>query len=143
MIGFPVEPPSKRSALRREVGHDLVEINGDGWLVAADVCRVLGIGNVSQAIESLDDDERNTISIREGIRGNPNVNIISESGLYALVFQSRKPEAKRFRKWVTSEVLPSIRKYGYYADPIAKKAKRLKSDLRPGRLDRRKLDACN
>lgn len=88
---------------------------GEPWFVAADVCRVLEIVNLSQALSELDDDERNTLRITEGNRGNPNLNIISEAGLYDLVFRSRKPEAKAFRRWVTKEVLPAIRKTGRYA----------------------------
>jgi len=89
--------------------------NGTIWFFANDVCAVLEINNPSQAIARLDDDEKNTLIINEGIQGNPNVNIISESGLYALVLTSRKPQAKRFKKWVTGEVLPQIRKTGSYS----------------------------
>lgn len=89
--------------------------DGEPWFVAKDVCDVLGLEkNVTKALETLDPDERNTLTISKGIPGNPNVNIVSESGLYALVFKSRKPEAKAFRKWVTSEVLPAIRRSGGY-----------------------------
>lgn len=90
-------------------------VDGDPWFVAADVCQVLGLANPSEAISVLDDDEKNTLSISEGIRGNPNVNIISEAGLYTLIFRSRKKAAKEFKRWVTHEVLPSIRKTGAYA----------------------------
>ncbi|RYZ38845.1 MAG: hypothetical protein EOO72_09585, partial [Myxococcaceae bacterium] len=62
--------------------------------------------------------ERNTLNIAEGIRGNPNVSIISESGVWALTFRSRKPEARRLRKWVTKDVIPSIRKTGAYVVPM-------------------------
>lgn len=89
--------------------------NGAPWFVAKDVCSVLGLTNPSEALRSLDDDEKNTIRITEGIRrGNPEVNIISESGLYKLVMRSRKPAAKRFVKWITSEVLPALRRNGAY-----------------------------
>lgn len=89
--------------------------NGDIWFVAADVCAVLDIKNPSDATKALDDDEYTSFNLGySGTRGNPNVNIINESGLYALILRSRKPEAKRFRKWVTSEVLPAIRKTGAY-----------------------------
>ncbi|MFP4044824.1 MAG: Bro-N domain-containing protein [Rhodosalinus sp.] len=96
--------------------------DGEPWFVAADVCRVLEHSNPSVAVSRLDDDERDTIDLNtlntaEGIRGNPNATIISESGLYALVLTSRKPEARRFRKWVTAEVLPAIRRTGVYAHP--------------------------
>lgn len=77
------------------------------WFVAKDICNVLEIGNPSQALSRLDNDERNTIILNEGI-GNPEKSVINESGLYSLILSSRKLEAKKFKKWVTSEVLPSI-----------------------------------
>ena len=83
------------------------------WFVAKDVCIPLEIGNVSQALSRLEADERNTIILNEGI-GNPEKATINESGLYSLILTSRKPEAKKFKKWVTSEVLPAIRKTGGY-----------------------------
>ena len=90
-------------------------INGEPWFVAADVCRALEIGNPTQALTRLDDDEKgNTLISNEGNRGNPNFTIINESGLYALVLSSRKPEAKAFKRWITHEVIPSIRKRGGY-----------------------------
>lgn len=92
--------------------------DNDIWFVAKDVCDVLEIQNITQALQSLDDDEYSMFNIGKSERGNPNVNIINESGLYALVLKSRKPEAKKFRKWVTSEVLPSIRKTGSYTQTI-------------------------
>jgi prophage antirepressor-like protein len=91
--------------------------HGEPWFVAKDVCDVLELVNPSEALKALDDDERNTLRISEGIRGNPEMNIISESGMYTLVMRSNKPHARKFRKWVTSEVLPSIRKTGSYAAP--------------------------
>jgi prophage antirepressor-like protein len=93
----------------------VVDRNDQPWFVASDICRVLGIANSRDAVSSLEDDERNTVGIADGNRGNPNTTVISESGLYSLVFKSRKPEAKVFRRWVTSEVLPSIRQAGGYA----------------------------
>ena len=92
-----------------------VTINGEPWFVAADVCRALEINNVSMAISRLDDDEKNTISLTEGIPGNPNKTIVNEPGLYSLVLSSRKPEAKAFKRWITHEVIPDIRQYGMYA----------------------------
>lgn len=83
--------------------------NGEPWFVAADVCRALDIGNPTQAIVRLDSDESTLIS-NEGRE----MNIISEPGLYALVLGSRKPEAKAFKRWVTHEVIPSIRRTGGY-----------------------------
>ena len=91
-------------------------IESQPWFVAKDVCDVLELSNPTEALRSLDDDERNTLRIPEGIpsKGNPNMNIISESGLYALIFKSRKPEAKAFRKWVTSTVLPTLFRTGRF-----------------------------
>ena len=84
-------------------------IDGEPWFVAADVCTILGIGNPTQALTRLDEDERTLIS-NEG----RDVNAVSEAGLYVLILGSRKPEAKLFRRWVTHTVLPSIRKTGSY-----------------------------
>lgn len=91
----------------------MLEIEGEPWFVASNICKILEISNPRDAISRLDDDEKNTVAINDGI-GNPNKNIINESGLYSLILTSRKPEAKTFKKWVTSEVLPSIRKKGVY-----------------------------
>lgn len=81
--------------------------------VAADVCRVLEIGNPSDAVRRLEEDERTLVTIEGASNGLP-VNAVTESGLYSLIFTSRKPEAKAFRKWVTAEVLPAIRRTGNY-----------------------------
>jgi prophage antirepressor-like protein len=90
-----------------------IEKNRELWFVVVDVCAVLEIGNATMAINRLDEDERTLITIEGASNGLP-VNAINESGLYSLILTSRKPEAKRFKKWVTSEVLPAIRKTGYY-----------------------------
>ena len=92
-----------------------VEQGGDTWFIANDVCRALEIANSRDAIARLDEDEKNTVVLTDGNRGNPNMAIINESGLYSLVLSSRKPEAKAFKRWITHEVLPSIRKHGMYA----------------------------
>ncbi|MBE5087566.1 phage antirepressor KilAC domain-containing protein [Bacillus thuringiensis] len=85
----------------------------DVWFVAKDVCEVLEIKNTTQAMQKLDPEERTMFNIgRQG-----ETNIINESGLYSLIMTSRKPQAKAFKKWVTSEVLPSIRKHGAYMTP--------------------------
>ena len=89
-------------------------INSEPWFVAKDVCEVLGIANHKDAASRLDEDERRGVGITDPIGRPQTVTAVSESGLYSLIFQSRKAEAKKFRKWVTSEVLPSIRKKGYY-----------------------------
>ena len=93
----------------------VVMIDGEPWFVAADACRILEINNPSQALTRLDDDEKNTLILNEGNRGNPNVNVVNEPGLYRLIFASRKPEAKNFQRWIYHEVLPSIRKTGSYS----------------------------
>ena len=79
-----------------------------------DVCKALKIANGRDATNRLDEDEKNTVVLTDGNRGNPNVTVINEPGLYALVLSSRKSEAKEFKRWVTHEVIPSIRKYGAY-----------------------------
>lgn len=88
--------------------------DNEPWFVAADVCRALEIGNPSDALRRLDDDEQALVSIEGLSRGNNKGNIVSESGLYSLVLGSRKPEAKEFKRWITHEVIPSIRKNGGY-----------------------------
>ncbi|MDD0943619.1 BRO-N domain-containing protein [Xylella fastidiosa] len=89
--------------------------DGNPWFVATDVCTALGYRNPSKAIaDHLDDDERSNEQLDRSRMGSKAV-IISESGLYALILRSRKPEARKFAKWVTSEVLPSIRKTGSYS----------------------------
>ena len=85
----------------------------DPWFVAKDACDCLVITNVSQACQALDDDEKGICKV-ETLGGSQDMMLISESGLYTLIMRSNKPEAKVFRKWVTSEVLPSIRKTGGY-----------------------------
>ena len=107
----------------------VITIDGEPWFVLADLCRVLDVGNTSDVARRLDPEERMTLDTIEGHSGQrggaQSYNIVSESGLYALVFTSRKPEAKRFRKWVTAEVLPTIRRTGRYeaAEPHAWRAR--------------------
>lgn len=91
-----------------------VEIDGGVWFVAGDVCGCLALNDVGQAVSRLDEDEKLTRTLYVSGQ-NRNVWTINESGLYALVMTSRKTEAKAFRKWVTSEILPSIRKTGSYS----------------------------
>ena len=93
--------------------------NGEIWFVAADVGAVLELTNVRASVALLDDDEKGVNTI-DTPSGKQEMSIINESGLYALILRSRKPEAKRFRKWVTSEVLPAIRKTGTYSLTITK-----------------------
>ncbi|MNM07377.1 Phage antirepressor protein KilAC domain protein [compost metagenome] len=88
-------------------------INGEPWFIAKDVCEVLEIANPTQAINRLDEDERAMFNIgRQG-----EANIVNEPGLYSLILGSRKPEAKQFKRWITHEVIPMIRKTGGYVLP--------------------------
>jgi len=96
----------------------IVDIDGNPWWLAKDVCEILGLENVSQAISRLDEDEKSFIIINDGTPGTPNRAAINEPGLYSLILRSSKPEAKTFRRWVTHEVLPQIRKTGVYGDPM-------------------------
>jgi len=97
----------------------MVDQSGEAWFVAKDVCDILEIANGRDAVSALDEDEKG-VAYTDTPGGKQEVNIINESGLYNLVFRSNKPQAKAFRKWVTSEVLPAIRKQGHYG--LAKKA---------------------
>ena len=91
----------------------ITDEQGNSWWVARDVCKVLGLSNTTVALQPLDDDEKGVRKVYTlgGIQG------MTESGLYALLLRSNKPAAKPFRKWVTSEVLPAIRKTGCYQRP--------------------------
>ena len=91
-------------------------IDGEPWFVAADVCHALDIGNPSDALNRLDSDERTLVSIEGASNGKP-VNGVNEPGLYSLVLGSRKPEAKAFKRWITHDVIPAIRKTGGYHVP--------------------------
>lgn len=104
-----------------------VTINGEPWLVGKDVAEALGYSNTRDALDRhVATEDKNTVANPDGKRGNPNMTIINESGLYALVLSSKLPTARRYKHWVTSEVLPSIRKHGLYA--TAETAERLLSD---------------
>ena len=93
-------------------------IKDEPWFAAKDVCELLGLDNSRQAVSRLDDDEKGVIN-SDTLGGKQELTFVNESGMYALIFQSRKPQARAFRKWVTGEVLPSLRKYGYYVEPGA------------------------
>jgi len=86
---------------------------GAPWFVAADVCRVLEISNPRNVVARLDDDEKGVHTV-DTLGGPQEMTIINESGLYSLILTSRKPAAKRFKKWVTAEVLPTLRRTGAY-----------------------------
>ena len=91
-----------------------VEKDGEPWWVLKDVCSILSISNTADVYNRLDSDEKGVGQI-DTLGGRQKINIINESGLYNVILRSDKPEAKPFRKWVTSEVLPSIRRHGVYA----------------------------
>ena len=97
-------------------GHQVrtVMINGEPWLVAKDVCQVLGIVNSKMATARLPERMKDGVSITDPIGRDQVTTVVSEAGVYKLIFQSRKPEAEKFADWVAEEVLPSIRKTGMY-----------------------------
>lgn len=92
-----------------------VERDGEPWFVLKDVCDVLGIGSPHKVADRIDEDERNQIPLTDSLGRQQETTIINESGLYNVILRSDKPEAKPFRKWVTSEVIPAIRKHGSYS----------------------------
>ena len=91
-------------------------IDNEPWFVAKDVCNALDLKNVADSLGKLDEDEKG-IALTDTLGGKQDMSVISEAGLYSLVLRSRKPEAKAFKRWVTHDVLPSIRKHGMYATP--------------------------
>lgn len=91
-----------------------VEKNGELWWVLADVCKVLDLSNTSRVAERLDEDEKSNFEL--GLSGGA-TNVINESGLYSVILRSDKPQAKPFRRWITHEVIPQIRKTGCYRLP--------------------------
>ena len=100
-----------------------VQVNGEPWFVLADVCKVLELSSPHKVADRLENDERNQIPVTDSLGRYQNTAIINESGLYTVILRSDKPQAKPFRKWVTSVVLPSIRKHGaYMTDQALEKA---------------------
>lgn len=90
--------------------------DGEPWFVASDVVTILGISRVHDAVRGLDDDERGADTVRT-LGGDQLVTLVNEAGLYSLILRSRKPEAKAFKRWITHDVLPAIRKTGSYGSP--------------------------
>lgn len=127
----------------------VVTADGEPWFVLADLCRVLDIANPRNVAARLDEDTMNTVRLTDGNRGNPNVTAVNEAGMYEVVIRSDKPEAAKFRRWVTSEVLPSIRKHGgYLTDAKVEEVLtdpdtiiRLATDLKNERARRAELEA--
>lgn len=109
----------------------IVDLEGNPWWVAADVCAVLGIADAHRAASRLDEADRRSTPIRSGSQSRQML-MVNESGLYDLVLDSRKPEARKFRRWITSEVLPSLRQTGSYS---AAPAPRSQLDVLRGALD--------
>lgn len=115
----PIQPPTFAPfAYEGQQLRVITDDQGVTWFVAADVCAVLDLGNHHQALTRLDDDEKSTTSIPT-TGGAQWLTTVNEPGLYSLIFGSRKPEAKRFKRWVTHEVLPAIRRDGSYSTPAA------------------------
>lgn len=96
-----------------------VVIDGEPWFVAADVCAALNIGNTRQAVSYLDDDEvcQAPVTTNDGSGRELPTNVVNEPGLYSMILRSRKPQAKKFKRWITHDVLPSLRKTGTYTVP--------------------------
>lgn len=88
-----------------------VSINDEPWFVASDICKALELSNATVSVQRLDEDEKSKFNL--GLSGG-DTNCVNEYGLYSLVLASRKPEAKKFKRWITHEVIPSIRKHGGY-----------------------------
>lgn len=126
----------------------VLEKDGEPWFVAADVCRALEIGNPTDAIKRLDEDEKARLNL--GLSGG-DTNIVNEPGLYALVLGSRKPEAKAFKRWITHEVIPSIHRHGAYMTPETLEAAIMNPDyllkvvvaLKDEKDKRKALEAAN
>lgn len=105
-----------------------VQKDGEPWWVLKDVCEILGLGSPHKVFERLDEDEKGR-NLIPTLGGEQEMTVINESGLYNVILRSDKPEAKPFRKWVTSEVLPSIRRHGAYMTPETLEAAILNPDL--------------
>jgi anti-repressor protein len=134
----------------------VVDIGGEPWFLATDICKAIEHTQPSRVVQGLDDDEVQVIDSR-GVNfvhsatfnnlGDSSLLVVSESGLYSVLVRSHKPKAKPFRKWVTSEVLPSIRKTGSYALPGFEQQRQLEyleasvSELLPKALAFDRLDA--
>ena len=102
-----------------------VEISGEPWFVLKDVCAVLGIANHKMTAQRLDGDEVSLTDLTDALGRQQETTIINESGLYNVILRSDKPEAKPFRKWVTAEVIPAIRKTGGYQSKALSGAEQL------------------
>lgn len=114
----PTPPPGPRATEIARFEFNAIEVrtvvrDGEPWFVAADVCAVLDIAQASSSLRVLDEDEKGLHSVHTP-GGDQMVSIINEPGLYSLILRSRKPEAKAFKRWITHEVIPAIRRTGRY-----------------------------
>lgn len=92
-----------------------IEVNGEPWFVLADVCKILGLTNPTMVASNIDSDDLSSTEVIDSLGRTQTARSVNESGLYTVVFLSRKPEAKDFQRWVTKVVLPTIRKTGSYS----------------------------
>lgn len=91
-------------------------IDGEPWFLGKEIAEKLNYKNTRKAVlDHVDTEDRGSVTFRDGTDGNPNKVVINESGMYSLILSSKKPEAKAFKHWVTSDVLPTLRKHGFYA----------------------------
>lgn len=118
-----------------------IQKEGEPWWVLADVCEVLELSTPSRVAERLEKDEVSQTHTIDRMGRTQNTTIINESGLYAVILRSDKPQAKPFRKWVTSEVLPAIRKTGAYATHPTPKASSIREVVNLIRITRETMEA--
>lgn len=111
-----------------------VQKDGEPWWVAKDVCDVLGLGNITETLRNLDEDELTSVILKSGGQDRE-MRLVSEAGLYNLIFRSRKDEARAFRRWVTHDVLPQIRQTGTYKAPTVEEFDKLIAQARRGDKD--------
>ncbi|WP_352401901.1 BRO-N domain-containing protein [Synergistes jonesii] len=118
------------------------QLDGDVWWIAKDVCSILGLSNPTKALRCVDADDLTLLKVRAGGQDRE-LNIINEAGLYTLILRSNKPQAKAFKRWVTHEVLPAIRRTGSYsvsrggeADEIAARLTLIEEEVKRLKLDR-------
>lgn len=115
VVAFDFNGQDVRVATFHGVDVRIVMINGDPWWVVNDVCAVLDIGSGRRAVDRLDEQDVTLTNVLDGRGIEQQTWVVNESGLYELIFRSNKPQAKTFRRWVTSEVLPQIRQTGTYS----------------------------
>lgn len=105
-----------------------VIINDETWFVVVDICKILDLTNPTKTISELDDEDKDALTISDPIGRQQKTNVVNEAGLYELISKSRKPEAKKFKRWIFTEVIPSVMRNGYYIDKKAVEASPEKAD---------------